>query len=397
MPNHPPNPDVRLLDGQWYASRPWQQLRWLRDHAPCYWDETSALWGITRHEDIMAIARDPERFCSSGSSRPDAPPVPSMINMDGPAHKVRRKLVNKGFTKRRLAAQESRIRGICAELIEKVAPRGECDFVQELAAPLPMIMIGDMLGVAPEDRDRLLRWSDDLVVGSSSTAPQQKQQAAQQAFAEYAAYNHGVVADRRAKDRGDDLMSILVHAKVGENRLDDAEILHEGLLLLVGGDETTRHAISGGMEALIRHPEQRRALRERPALMTKAVEEILRWTTPIQNMSRTATRDVELRGETIRAGEKLLLLYPSGNRDERVFENPDVFDVERDASLHVAFGGYGPHLCLGANLARIEIRVMFEELLRRLPDLELASDEPLPVRPGSFILGFERMPVRWKN
>ncbi len=152
MPNHPPNPDVRLLDGQWYASRPWQQLRWLRDHAPVYWDETSGLWGITRHDDIMAIARDPETFCSSGSSRPDGPPVPSMINMDGAAHKIRRKLVNKGFTKRRLAAQESRIRSICAELIEKVAPRGECDLVHELAAPLPMIMIGDMLGVAPEDR-----------------------------------------------------------------------------------------------------------------------------------------------------------------------------------------------------------------------------------------------------
>ena len=161
----------------------------------------------------------------------------------------------------------------------------------------------------------------------------------------------------------------------------------------MGGDETTRHVITGGMEALIRQPDQRRKLVEDPAKIPTAVEEMLRWVTPIQNMSRTATRDLELRGQEIAEGDKVLLLYASANRDARVFDRPDRFDVERSPNDHVAFGGYGPHFCLGASLARLELRVMFEELLRRLPDLELESDEPPPLRPSNFIVGIESMPV----
>jgi cytochrome P450 family 142 subfamily A polypeptide 1 len=188
-------------------------------------------------------------------------------------------------------------------------------------------------------------------------------------------------------------MSVLVYAEIGGERLDDEALMQESLLILVGGDETTRHVITGGMEQLLRHPEQRRALADDPSRIPLAVEEMLRWVTPIQNMSRTLTRDVELRGQTLREGQKLLLLYPSGNRDEQVFEQPFRFDVRRRPNDHLAFGGYGAHFCLGSALARLELRVMFEELLARLPTLRLVSDAPLPRRNSNFITGIEQMPV----
>ena len=213
-------------------------------------------------------------------------------------------------------------------------------------------------------------------------------------FAEYAEYNRRVVADRRAHPR-DDLMSILVHAEIDGERLGDEDLLQESLLILVGGDETTRHVITGGMEQLIRHPDQRRKLLDEPRRIPVGVEEMLRWVTPIKNMARTATRDVELRGETIRAGEKILLLYASANRDEGVFEDPFRFDVERQPNPHIAFGGYGAHFCLGASLARLELRVMFEELLPRIPDMELANPESHRLRPSNFIVGLESMPVTY--
>jgi cytochrome P450 family 142 subfamily A polypeptide 1 len=391
----PANPAIDLLDGRFYARDPHPQFAWMRRHAPVYRDEPNGLWAVTLHEDVQRVSKDPESFCSSGSSRPDAPAIPSMINMDDPLHKRRRGLVNRGFTPRRVADHEPRIRALCRELIARVAPRGCCDFVREIAAPLPMIVIGDMLGVEPADRDRLLRWSDELIEGTTSSAPQAVRDAAARAFGEYAAYHREVVADRRARPR-DDLVSVLVHAEIDGERLDDDALLQESLLILVGGDETTRHVISGGMEALIRHPDQRAALAREPARIPAAVEEMLRWVTPIQNMNRTATRDVRLRGETIRKGDKLLLLYAAANRDERVFREPERFDAARDPNPHLAFGGYGTHHCLGASLARLELRVVFEELLAALPDLELASDAPLPLRPSNFIVGIESMPVAFR-
>ena len=189
-------------------------------------------------------------------------------------------------------------------------------------------------------------------------------------------------------------MSSLVHAEIDGEGLDDDALLQESLLILVGGDETTRHVISGGMYALLRHPEQYALLRREPARIPVAVEEMLRWVTPIQNMNRTATRDVELCGETIRAGDKVLLLYPSANRDESVFAEPHRFDVTRQPNPHVAFGGYGAHFCLGASLARLELRVMFEELMTDGPVFELADNAPPPLRPSNFIVGLEHLPVR---
>ncbi len=384
-----------MLDGLFYAAQPQRHFEWMRMHAPVYFDQAGGCWGIALHEDIMRLSKAPERFCSGAGSRPDSPPIPSMINLDDPQHKRRRNLVNKGFTPFRVEEHEPLIREVCRQLIDRVAARGQCDFVSDIAAPLPMIMIGEMLGVEPEDRDMLLRWSDDMISGTSSGAPPELVSAATKAFEEYSRYNRRVVTDRRANPR-DDLMSVLVHAEIDGEKLSDEELLQESLLILVGGDETTRHVISGGMEALIRHPEQRRKLIDEPARIPSGVEEMLRWVTPIQNMCRTLTRDSELRGQKLRAGEKLLLLYPSGNRDERAFENPHKFEVERAPNDHVAFGGFGAHFCLGASLARLELRVMFEELLSQLPDIELATDEKLPLRPSNFIVGLESMPVQFR-
>jgi cytochrome P450 family 142 subfamily A polypeptide 1 len=390
----PTTSTINLLDGQFYVSDPHRQFAWMRAHAPVFWD--GKVWGVSRHEDVMRISKDPETFCSGHSSRPDAPPLPSMINLDDPEHKRRRALVNKGFTPRRVQDHEPKVRQICRDLIARAAERGECDFVRDIAAPLPMIVIGDLLGVEPDDRDRLLRWSDDLMNLTSATAPLEIVQRGMQAFEEYADYHRAVVRDRRATPR-EDLVTILVHGEIDGTRLDDDATLQESLLILVGGDETTRHVISGGMEQLLRNPDQARTLCAAPEQVGTAVEEMLRWVTPIQNMNRTATRDIQLHDQTIRAGDKVLLLYPSANRDERVFAEPFRFDVAREPNPHVAFGGYGTHFCLGASLARLELRIMFEELLPHLPDIELATEKPLPLRPSNFVVGIEAMPVRFKG
>ena len=390
-------PAIRLLDGAFYAGDPHPAFTWMRAHEPVYWDDSAGVWGVSLHEDVMEVSRRPDLFCSRLSSRPDAPPIPSMINLDDPLHRRRRGLVNKGFTPRRVAEHEARIRGLCRTLIETARARGRFDFVREIAAPLPMAMIGDLLGVAPEDRSMLQRWSDDLIAGTSATAPPDAADRALQAFREWCDYGLRVIAERRARagpgSGGDDLMGVLVGAEIEGERLGDEELLQEGLLILVGGNETTRHVITGGCEALIRHPEQRRALVAEPARIPTAVEEMLRWVTPIQNMNRTATRDTTLRGRRIREGDKLLLLYPSANRDERVFPRPFDFDAGRDPNPHLAFG-LGAHFCLGASLARLELRVLFEELLARLPALELASEAPLAATPSNFIRGIPAMEVR---
>jgi cytochrome P450 family 142 subfamily A polypeptide 1 len=393
MPNHPVHPDINLLDGRFYAGDPHRCFDWMRANAPAYWDGTSQLWGITRHADVMELSKRPEVFCSSGSSRPDAAPLPSMINLDDPAHKRRRGLVSKGFTPRRVADHEPKIRRTCAELIGRAAAKRRFDFVRDIAAPLPMVVIGDLLGVAAEDHDLLLRWTDDLINSLSATAAPAAYDAAVRAFAEYSEYHRKVVADRRARPPQDDLISVLVHAEIDGERLDNEALLQESLLILVGGDETTRHVISGGMYALLQHPEQYRRLLDEPGCIPSAVEEMLRWVSPVQNMNRTATRDIELHGETIRSGEKVLLLYPAANRDGAVFADPHRFDVGRQPNPHVAFGGYGAHFCLGASLARLELRVMFEEIVERLPDLALASDDPPPLRASNFIVGLEHLPV----
>ena len=268
--------------------------------------------------------------------------------------------------------------------------RGECDFVWDIAAPLPLLLIADMLGFPPESYDDLLHWSDDLIRGTTINDPDAAMKAAMAGMA-FREFQLGVIADRRSKPPQDDLVSILCYAEIDGERLGDEDIIQESLLILIGGDETSRHVMTDGMLALMAHPDQMAILRDDPSKIEVGVEELLRWVTPIKNMSRTVTRDVELHGETLREGDQLILMYPAANRDPRVFDDPDTLDVQRNPNPHLAFG-FGPHFCMGASLARMELRVMFGELLRRLPDLHLAGD-PLPRRASNFISGPEAMPV----
>jgi cytochrome P450 family 142 subfamily A polypeptide 1 len=391
VPNHPTNERVRLTDGRFWASDPHEELAWLRAKAPVYWDEVGQTWGIAKYEDVLGVSRDPQTFSNAGGIRPDNPPFRHMIDLDDPEHKRRRNLVNRGFTRLRVAEREPRIREICVGLIERRRGRETFDFVMDLAAWLPLITIGDMLGVEPDAYDDLLRWSDELIRGTGTDSVEVIERAAT-SYEAYMDYQRRVIADRRASPPRNDLVSVLVHAEIDGERLTDEQILEESLLILIGGDETTRHVITGGMDQLFRHPAQRAALAADPALLPTAVEEMLRWVTPIKNMARTVTRDVELRGQRLAAGQKLVLLYPSANRDEDVFPEPMRFDVTRTPNDHLAFG-YGAHFCLGASLARLELLVFFQELLTRLPGLRLASDAPLERRISNFITGFEAMPV----
>jgi cytochrome P450 family 142 subfamily A polypeptide 1 len=397
MPYHEVREDIGLLDRFFYLD-PWERYRWMRDEAPVYWDPSAdgGLWGVTRYDDIMAIAKDPDVFCSGKSSRPERGSwIPSMINLDEPLHKRRRNIVNRGFTPRRVQDQESKLRALTTQLIDDVIERGECDFVRDVARWIPMVAIGDMLGVEPEDREQLLEWSDWMLGGGEiadvmdDEERREKQRSYTQGYFEYQAK---VIADRKQNPR-DDLVSLLVTGEVEGDRLSDEEILQESLLILIGGDETTRHVMTGGLEQLILHPDQRQKLIDDPSKITVAVEEMLRFVSPIVNMNRTLTRDFEMHGEQLKEGDRVLLLYPAGNRDERVFENPDAFDVERWPNRHVAFGGYGVHHCLGASLARLELKILFEEVLTRMPDIHFPSDEPLKRRPNNFITGIEEMLV----
>jgi cytochrome P450 family 142 subfamily A polypeptide 1 len=383
---HATRDDIRLLSPDFYAD-PHPHFTWMRANAPVYWDDATGIWGIARYDDIMLVAREWETFCSGEGSRPDSS-VPSMINFDPPQHTLRRRIISAGFTHRRVQDHEAFLRRKVRELLDAAAAKGSCDFVRDVATPLPMFMIGELMGLPEADHDMLLHWSDLFATGNAEIGLQVRD-----AVIAYADYIKRIIAARRGGS-GEDLVSLAVNAVVDGERLSEDDLIFETMLVLVGGDETTRHVISGGLAALLEHPAQLAKLRANPELVASAVEEMLRWVTPIQNMNRTATRDIELRGQKIRAGDRMLLLYPSGNRDEAVFANPFVFDIERAPNDHVAFGGFGRHHCLGAQLARLELRVLFEELLARWSDVRLARPEkPLRRRRGTFVLGIEEMPV----
>ncbi len=383
---HPTRPEIQLLDPGFYVD-PEPLFAWMRDEAPVYWDDSTGIWGITRYDDLMHVSREWKIFGSGAGSRPDSN-VPSMINFDPPEHILRRRIISAGFTPRRVQDHEPFLRTKVSALLDAVAAGGQCDFVRDVATPLPMYMIGELMGLPEVDHATLLHWSDLFATGGDEIREE-----VGPAVMAYAEYMRNIMAERRDSGR-EDLVSLVIDAEIDGRRLTEEDIIFETMLILVGGDETTRHVMSGGLEALMRNREQWEALRQDRSLLPSAIEEMLRWATPIQNMNRTATRDVELGGQQIREGDRMLLLYPSGNRDERAFPEPNRFDIGRHPNEHLAFGGFGRHHCLGAQLARLELTVLFDELLDRFPEIALQDpDAPQVRRRGNFVLGLEQLPV----
>jgi len=384
---------VRLLDGSWYADDPHAVWRWMRREHPVYWDEHDRVWGIAKYDDVLAIEKDPATFSSSQGIRPHGYAMPMMISMDNPEHQRRRSLVNRGFTPRRVAAMEPTIADLCRRIVDRVCEQGSCDFVWDIAAPLPLMVIAELLGFPDDAQDDLLRWSDDMLRATTSQLTDEVATMAGRAMGGFRSLQIAVIENRRAEPK-DDLISTLCGAEIDGDRLDDESIVMETLLLLIGGDETTRHVISGGMLALMDHPDQWAALIAEPELLPNAVEELVRWVSPVKNMSRLVMRDVEVRGQQLHEGDELMLFYPSANRDEDVFDEPDRFDIRRAHNQHLAFG-FGSHFCLGASLARLELMCMFRELGRRLPDVRVAPGAELPFRASNFVSGLESMPVEF--
>lgn len=391
MPDHPVNPAIDLVSGAFWGRNPHDELRWLREHAPVYFD--GRVWGVSKYADVCEVSKRPERFCSSGGIRPDADPLPMMIDTDGEEHIRRRQLVYRGFTPRRLQAAVAPLTAICTRIIDDVCERGECDAVTDLAAWLPMHAIADMLDFPEAERAALLQWSDAMLTTLVGVPDPEILAVGTAAYENFRAFAVDAIEERRQRP-GSDLVSLLVAGEADGDEVNVENVIHDALLILIGGDETTRHVISGGLYQLLRHPEQKQALIDDPGLIPQAVEEMLRWVSPIKNMARTVVSDTELGGQQLRAGEKLLLLYPSANRDEEVFHDPFRFDISRHPNNHIAFG-LGSHFCLGNNLARLELRCFFEQLLRRLPDIELIDEVEPAYRAANFVSGYEHMPVRF--
>jgi len=383
---HPTRPEIQLLSPDFYANFD-ELTQWMRQEAPLYWDDSTGIWGAASHELVSMMSREWHTFCSSKGSRPESS-VPSMINFDAPEHTKRRRLVGNGFTPRRVADHEPYLREKVTQLIDSVIDKGSCDIVADIATPLPMYMIGELMGLPEEDNDTLLHWSDIFATGGETIALAD----VQMAVIGWNDYIMKKVNERRGKD-GQDLVSLIVNAEWEGESLSDVDIMFETMLVLVGGDETTRHVISAGTAALLQNPDQLALLKNDMSLLPSAIEEMLRWASPIRNMNRTATKDVVIDGMQIRENDRVLLLYPSANRDAKVFENPHSFDITRTPNDHVAFGAYGRHHCLGAPLARLELKILFEEMLNRFDNLQLATDQPLISRRGNFVLGLNEVPV----
>ena len=417
---------INLLNAGSYAERgyPWEEWALLRREAPVYWYERvggESFWAITRYRDIQRISRDPETFSSDvqlfvaesdgdadddggdGAEADEADESSGtqlMINMDPPEHGRYRGYVNRRFSPRGMSIVEERIEAIAAEVVERaaarlvddVARRGRIDFVTEVAARLPLAAIGEMLGVPRERWSDMFLWTNQ-VVGAADPEYQEGRTSsetsseANRKLMEYFAE----LAEEKREHPADDLMTTIVQAEFEGRPLPMEDVVGYGFLLIIAGNETTRNATSGGMLALLEHPEQLRRLRADPGLLESAVEEILRWTSPVTHMARRVRRDTEIGGQAIAAGEKVVLWYPSANRDEEVFERPEDFDIAREPNEHLAFGGFGEHFCLGANLARLELRAIFRQLLSRMDEIEL-DGEVERLRSG-IVGGIKHLPI----
>jgi cytochrome P450 len=394
-----------------------EAFRILRREAPVHWnpgtEEANGFWSLTKYEDVLFISRHPELFISSkgiagsGLRHPerfpnvnDRPGGVSIITMDPPRHVKMRRLVNKGFTPRAVNAMEPQIRKITNEILDRIAGRSSCDFVLDVASQLPLAVICGMMGLEQEVWPLMFELTNSVLGsgdpeyqsgvaeserGSGAAARRTAQAGSARMFGYFAD-----VLQKRRREPQDDLVSILIESEVDGEKLTEGDILAFCFLLILAGNETTRNAISGGLHVLCEHPEQRARLQADMTLLDTAVEEMLRWASPLHHMTREATADVEIRGQQIRAGDKVIMWYPSANRDEDVFADPYRFDITRDPNDHIAFG-IGEHFCLGAGFARKEIRVMFEELFRRFPDIQLAGP-PDRLR-SNFINGIKHLPV----
>ncbi|WP_437811209.1 cytochrome P450 [Sorangium sp. So ce1078] len=391
---------VDVLDPDLYlAGAPHERFESLRREAPVYWHPEPAgrgFWAITRHADVARVSRDPATFCSGrglfiedfapGDMR-DNPDV--MIMMDPPRHARFRALVNKGFTPRVIQRLEGHVRELVTRLIDEARARGGCDFASDIAGRLPLVVILEMLGVPREDQAQMLDWTTRFF-GASDPDVGVTPEELNAVLRNMNVYAHEL-AEQRRKAPKDDMLSLLMAAEVDGEKLSYTEFGGFFNLLLTAGHDTTKNLISNGMLALLEHPAQHRRLLDDPSLLPTAIEEMLRFTPPVYYFRRSAVRDTEIDGQRIAAGDKVVLWYVSANRDEAIFRDPHKFDVGRTPNEHLSFG-IGPHVCLGLVLARLEARVAFEELLRRLPDLELAG--PAVRLRSNWVSGIKSMPVR---
>ncbi|HKE77143.1 MAG TPA: cytochrome P450 [Acidimicrobiales bacterium] len=399
---------IDLLDRDRFTQGiPHEWFTWLRANAPVYHHDEpdgAGFWVITRYDDIVTANRDAASLSSSqelgGVVTLEGPTAPfpgtemagnMMLFMDPPDHTRYRKLVNRGFTPRMIGALEPHVRELTVGIVEAALAKRECDFVVDVAAELPLEVIAELLGVPREDRHKLFDWSNRMV-GSEDPEYQVSEEHVTEAQIEMFMYAQALAEKRRAEPQ-DDIVTTLLTSEIDGDSLSEMDFNLFFMLLSVAGNETTRNAIAHGMNAFLENPDQWALLVSDPDRhMATAVEEVLRWASPVLFFRRNARKDVTLSGQTIRAGEKISLWYISGNRDEAIFDDPFRFDITRDPNPHIAFGGGGPHFCLGAQLARLEIRLLFEELARRVPRLEQLG-EPDRLR-SNFIGGIKHLPVR---
>lgn len=383
---------IDLLSGELYGGDPSPTYAWLRSNAPVYHDKNNGLHGISRHVDVSAIERDSRLWSNAGGYRPQLPSDPSMIGTDDPEHAIRRRLIYNRFTPRGVQQYAERIRATAVSLISSALAQGQVDAVPELAAPLPAQMIVWLLGYPDDALPDLVRWSQSMVVAGGG--PRYVTHEASVAAEEFMTATAELAARRRTCP-ADDLLSVWAR----NDLYDDERLIYEALLLLVGGAETTRTVIATAIDALIRHPDQWELLRREPARLPAAVEEFVRWTTPILNMCRKNVRDTMVAGVPIPAGSQVLLMYGSANRDETVFDRPEEFDVTRPVrgagpglGTHLAFG-LGTHFCLGASLARLELRIFFEEFLSRVGGAVYADGRGPRILQNPFVRGVTSFPI----
>jgi cytochrome P450 len=395
------------LENDVFAERvPHDTFALLRREAPVHWydwPQGRGFWCVTKHADVVAVSRDTKTYSSAhGANLEDLDEDMkvarrSMLETDPPRHSRLRGLVGPPFTPRAVKAYELALRELTAEILDRALPLGELDFIEEIAKELPIRVLARLLGVPDEDTDRLIDWGDRMIANTDPDFADVLHDYRLVPFRSPAAlelfeYGHRIAAERRARPT-DDLVSKLVHAEIDGERLTEREFETMFLLLVVAGNETTRQAIAHGMLALLEHPEELARLRADPGMAWETgADEILRWSSPVLHFRRTATRDVELRGRRIRAGDKVVVWYVSANFDEEVFEAPEAFDVGRRPNPHLTFGGGGPHFCLGVHLAKLEVQVMFDELLPRLGHMDLTAP-PQRIR-SNFTNALKRMPVR---